>query len=112
MAASYYERIIGLGDYADDGGVIDAGVTLQFLRLYAAGILPVSWYRTAWALTTPQSAEFDTLLATQPSSGLLATLINAKALAQWPDRVGAALALAQSTWEYPTAASLKTALGV
>lgn len=111
--ATFLDRIRQDNDFATDGGVIFYGELQRWLDLYAAGLASAGDIKTYYSMTTAQGAQFDAILATQPSSGLLPTLLNAKAISQWPNKVASVLGQAQSyCGGMTTDAATKTALGI
>lgn len=113
MSANIYERIMCTGDYVADGGQLDGAFVGNCVALWASGTVTAAWIKDICQMSTAQSAQLDELLATQPSTGLLASLVNAKAVSQWPDKVRTILVFAATLYaNFDTVAEVKAALGV
>ena len=111
--ASFWERVLCINDFDTDGGPIDPTFMGHALRLYAQGLATSAWIKGIINTTTSQGADLDALLATQPSTGLLSTLLNAKNVSQWPEKCWAVLQMAQSGYpNFNSVAEMKAALGV
>lgn len=111
MAASFYERVLGLGDYENDGGIIDVGEMGTELVLYEASLTTAAAMKTKWSLTGAQGTDLDDILATMPNT--LITLVQAAARARWAAKTFNVFKLGcQTDSRFDTVAELKTALGI
>lgn len=85
----------------------------RWFDLIAAGAVTAADFKACFQCTPEQGEQVDEIIATQPSTGLLPTLLNAKAIAQWPAKVGAIMehgSLLQPPLH--TEAAMKAALGI
>jgi len=83
MSATFIERCIRVGDYDNDGGIIDLETFEDFLYLYEASASGIDgdFMETAFSLTPAQRAQLDDILATRPAT--LLTALNATARSRW-----------------------------
>ncbi len=117
MAASYYDRVCCFGDWENDGGQLRSDTLGKALVLYAAGLVDAAYVKTHClepgdnALTSPQQADIDDILATMPST--LLSLVGAFNKALWAAKVEQVLGAGRDQKTgFTTEAAVKTALGV
>lgn len=91
MSATFIERVIRVGDFDNDGGIIDMEALADFLILYEADALGITadFLESEFSLTSPQRDQLDDILATRPSA--LLTALNATSRARWAHRVSSVL---------------------
>lgn len=100
-------------DFATDGGPIACQELERWFNLYAAGVITNTQFKAFFSMTTAQGTQLDAILATQPSTLLGLSLLNAKAVSQWPNKCASICEMAQmALGGLTTDAATKAALGI
>lgn len=111
MSATFIERCIRVGDWENDGGIVDIGQLQTMLTLYEAGQINAQSIKDWFACTTEQGDELDEVLGTMP--GTLLTLLQAAARARWANTVCAIFTAGVMMHpDYDTANECRAALGL
>lgn len=85
MAATFYQRVLQIGDWENDGGAIDLGELYSYLVLYEGSLMSAAQIKSFTNCTTAQEDDVDEILGTMPNTILSA--LNATARARWPHLV-------------------------
>lgn len=110
MSATFIERCIRVGDYENDGGIIDIEDLEDHLHLLESGDITTADIETRFSLTTAQRTQLDDIVATLPA---VTTAADAAARAGWVHRVFGVLRLGvRGHTDYDTDAKCATALGL
>lgn len=105
--ATFIERVIAVGDYAEDGGAIDPVLVHCLLSLYSNGSITSTYIKGVLSLTSTQGDQLDDVLSTMPNSGAAAQR------AQWATLIYSYLMLGrQQVVEYDTDSELAAAIGI
>ncbi len=111
MSATLIERCIRVGDFENDGGIIDIDDFEDYLYLLEAGIATAADLEAHFSLTTAQREQLDALVATMPAS--LLSAVNAAARARWVHKIYSVFRLGvRANADFDTDAKCAAALGI
>lgn len=110
MSASFYERILQLGDWENDGGPVDVSDLQSQLILYEAGLMTAAEIASRYNCTVAQVLDVEEILGTMPTA--LLSAVQAAARARWSAKIGQVFKLgSQQDQRFDTVAEVKAAIG-
>lgn len=110
MAATFYERCLRIGDYENDGGIVDLDALRVSFILYSDGLVNAAWVKTTLGCTgTAQENDCQDILDTLP---VVVLVLSAAERAAWPHKVNAIFTAGVMGVGFTTEALCKTALGI
>lgn len=111
MSATFYERLMRIGDYENDGGIVDVEGFQNCLALYEAGDYSASQIKSYFSCTAEQEEDVDDILGTLP--GTLLSFLQTAARARWALHIGAVFrGSLMALSGFSTEAECKAAIGL